>query len=152
MSIPSICIRPIADNFAGEKDDTPSSPKTIDEFKQENLFLRIENRTLMHNVMEQQKEIMRLQNVILEQNKEFQTVLTDMNARQIRLEEKMTATETKSKYAIAGTAIAVACAIIGGTCGFSNAYKIVGRFLASSLSEDSVEYAAGAANVLLVRA
>lgn len=135
MSVSSVCAKPIEDTFVVVDRDTP---KGMEELKSENLHLRIENSTLMHNIMEQQKEIMRLQQVILDQNKEFHEALTRLTIRQITLEEKIKSSEDKSKIAIASTAIALACAVIGGTCGFSGAYRIAARVVASLVATETV--------------
>lgn len=128
------------DDFVVVGGSPPSKP--YEELRRENMHLRIENSTLMNNIMEQQKEIMRLQNVVLEQNKEFQAVLIDMTARQVKLEEKMKNSESTSKMAMASTAISIACAIIGGTCGFSGAYKIVARLVAGVVTSETSAAAA----------
>lgn len=122
----------------------PSPIKSIEDIKNENMFLRIENSTLIHNIMDQQKEIMRLQHIIIEQNREFVHCLAEMNARQIALEEKILYTETKAKAAMASTAIAVICAVIGGTCGFSGICRMAGSLFGSLVaSEDATACVVG---------
>lgn len=113
---------------------TDTLEKENKELKQENhhlktevVLLKQEQAALFNIILNQNKEIMRLNQVIIEQQHEFNRVVKDMTNRQDDLHKRMKRTEALAIAAIGATALAVGFIALSSTVGVGPAFLAIGK-------------------------
>lgn len=114
----------------------------VKDVNQEIKACKEDNIKLMEKLMEQEKEIMRLNQVIIDQGTDMHNMLVSIQLRQNQADRKIDTAQKTANTAMLSSALSITCAVIGGTCGFTGLYKMLVRIFVSAPIEGTAVAAA----------